>query len=175
MSTDGGHVAGLAATPIKGMRISEHREIALELSGMRDNRRFFLIDARGRMVNGKRLGSLAAVVCDYEDAERRLTLTFPDGVVVSGRISLAPSLSARFLSLVIGVKPVVGPWSAALSEYAGQSLTLVEADPRRGAVDRGPDGSVSLISRASLAKLAVVSGESATRLSRCAATWGDAW
>jgi len=48
---------------------------------------------------------------------------------------------------------VIGPWSDALSSFTGQSLRLVRADPELGGVDRGPAGSVSLISRASIERL----------------------
>ena len=53
-----------------------------------------------------------------------------------------------------------GPFSAALSEHVGEPLRLVEAVEPGGAVDRGEAGVASLISRASLARLAEVAGES---------------
>ena len=49
---------------------------------------------------------------------------------------------------------VEGPWSEALSQVCGRPLRLVEAERRAGSVDRGAAGAVSLISRASLARLA---------------------
>jgi uncharacterized protein YcbX len=53
---------------------------------------------------------------------------------------------------------VAGPWSEAMSAFAGRSLRLVEAGRPEGAVDRGGVGTVSLISRASLDRLAAVAG-----------------
>jgi len=53
---------------------------------------------------------------------------------------------------------VEGPWSEALSNWAGRPLRLVQSAPG-AAVDRGR-GHVSLISRASLAELARAAGES---------------
>jgi uncharacterized protein len=53
---------------------------------------------------------------------------------------------------------VAGPWSQALSDYTGVELRLVQADPERGGVDRGPAGAVSLISAASVARLEAVAG-----------------
>jgi uncharacterized protein YcbX len=44
------------------------------------------------------------------------------------------------------VRPVLGPFSEALSELAGRSLRLVRA--QSGAVDRGRGGAVSLVSTA---------------------------
>src|SRR5436305_251563 len=49
-------VTALAVTPVKGTRIQRVERIELERSGARGNRRFFVIDRRGRMVNAKLLG-----------------------------------------------------------------------------------------------------------------------
>ncbi|MBV8997803.1 MAG: MOSC domain-containing protein, partial [Solirubrobacterales bacterium] len=65
----------------------------------------------------------------------------------------------RFFSATAQGRLVEGPWSEALSQVGGRPLRLVEANGAGGGVDRGPDGSVSLISRASLARLAEVAGE----------------
>jgi uncharacterized protein YcbX len=54
---------------------------------------------------------------------------------------------------------VLGPWSEALSEYVSSPLWLVESVDG-GAVDRRGEGAASLISRASLARLAEAGGES---------------
>jgi uncharacterized protein YcbX len=55
---------------------------------------------------------------------------------------------------------VVGPWEAAISEFAGRPLTLLWADTH--AVDRGyRGGTVSVVSRGSLAKLAEEAGTDA--------------
>jgi len=53
---------------------------------------------------------------------------------------------------------VEGPWSEAISSFAGRSLRLVEADGDGAAVDRGGAGTVTLISRASLDRLAAEAG-----------------
>jgi uncharacterized protein YcbX len=50
-----------------------------------------------------------------------------------------------------------GPFSQALSDYADRPLELVEA--RASAIDRGSQGVASLISRASLARLAQENGD----------------
>lgn len=152
-------VAGLAISPVKGTRLHAVDELRLECYGVRGNRRFYLIDERARMINGKQLGELNAIVADYSCAERRLTLTFLDGRVVEGVVALGASVATRFYSGSLAGRLVDGPWSAALSEYAGQPLRLVDAGDG-GAVDRGASGAVSLISRASLARLATVAGQS---------------
>ena len=48
-------VSGLSITPVKGTRLHEVHEIDLTGDGAREDRRFFVIDDRGKMVNGKLL------------------------------------------------------------------------------------------------------------------------
>ncbi len=149
----GVRVVALAIAPVKGLRLLARDEILLARDGVREDRRFYLVDARERMVNAKALGELEAVVPDYDDGVRRLALTFPDGAVVDGTVEHGPPLSARFYSRTrTGDRLVAGPWSEALSAYAGRSLRLVEASDG-GAVDRGRAGAASLVSRASLRRL----------------------
>ena len=147
-------VAGLAVTAVKAMRLRDVDRIELGHEGVRENRRFYLIDARDRMINGKIVGELQSVVADYSDPERRLRLEFPDGRIVEDEITLGDRITTSFFSQSTVGSLVEGPWEAALSEHFGRSLRLVEAGDRGTAVDRGGFGAASLISRASLARLA---------------------
>jgi uncharacterized protein YcbX len=158
MSHAGITVTALATTAIKGLRMRRRDELRLDRDGAREDRRFFVADERGRMVNGKQLGELCTVIADYSEAERALTLLFPDGRGVSGAVELGPQTAVGFFSESIRAAPVLGPFGEALSAHAGQPLRLMEPDREGGAVDRGARGTVSLISRASLAALAEVAG-----------------
>ncbi len=149
-----GRVAAIVIAPVKGLRAIAREEVLLGPFGVRENRRFFLIDAAGRMINAKRLGSLQAVVADYADAERTLALRFPDGSSVDGELRAGERIAARFFSRTVAAIEVEGPWSSALSEHAGEPLRLVESVADWGAVDRGRDGAVSLVSAASIARVA---------------------
>lgn len=149
-------VTGLALTPVKGTRLRSVEEIELRSDGAAGNRRFFVIDERDRMVSGKALGDLCSVIADYDDAGDRLSLTFPDGSVVDAAVQTDGSLPVRFYSHTLEGQIVVGPWSDALSEHASKRLRLVRGP---AAVDRGRAGAASLISRASLARLAEAAGE----------------
>jgi hypothetical protein len=147
-------VAALGITAVKGTRLKSVDCIRLDRDGVRENRRFYVIDGRDRLVNGKVNGELTAVVADYADAARRLTLTLPDGRVLEDVIRLGEPVATRFFSGVVVGRLVQGALSARLSEFAGQPVRLVEAPDIGGAVDRrGRGGHVSLMSRASLARL----------------------
>jgi uncharacterized protein YcbX len=151
-------VAGLATTVVKGMRLRTVPEVELGPTGARGDRLFYVIDERDRMVNGKQIGELCTVLADYSASERTLTLTFPGGGSVTGVVTPGRVLSTRMYSRLDETRLVEGPWSAALSDYIGQPLRLVHTD--RG-VDRGRRGGASLISRASIARLAQAAGEAA--------------
>ena len=90
---------------------------------------------------------------DFDVDAGRLTMILPDGSEISDVVRLDGELETRFFSGRPIARLVVGPWSQALSDFAGAELRLVQADPERGGVDRGPAGSVSLISTASVARL----------------------
>lgn len=150
-------VTGLAITPVKGTRLHTVDRVDLSVDGVRENRRFYVIDERDRMINSKMVGALQTVIADYSDADRRLKLTFPDGRMVEGEVRIGGPVNTRFFSLEKTARLVQGPWSDVLSEHLGRPLRLVEGAEESG-VDRGADGAVSLISRASLARLASAAG-----------------
>lgn len=151
-------VSGLMIAPVKGMRLQAVERVSLELSGVRENRRFFWIDGRDRMVNGKVLGELQSVTADYIESARRLKLGFPDGSSVEGEVHPGAPITTRFFSRTAEARLVEGPWSEAVSAFVGRPLRLVEA-AEEGGVDRGAGATASLISRASLARLAQVAGQ----------------
>jgi MOSC domain-containing protein len=151
-------VTGLAVAAIKGTRLRAVDRIELEPAGARGNRAFFVIDERGRMVSGKQLGALQSVIADYSPEDRRLELMFPDGSALDGTVYEGEPVSVRFFSHTLKSRLVPGLWSQALSDHAGQPLRLVHGP---GAVDRGTAGAASLISRASLERLAEAAGRDA--------------
>lgn len=146
-------VTALSITPVKGTRLQNVDRIRLDEHGVRENRRFFLVDARGEMVNATDLGALNSIVSGYSDPDRRLTLSFPNGRVLEDEVRLGEEVLTDFYREPKPARLVLGDWSDAISEHAGASLRLVEAGAE-GAVDRGTEGAVTLISRGSLERLA---------------------
>lgn len=146
-------VSGLSCTAVKGTRLREFEQLDLDLTGARGDRRFYVVDARDRMRNGKQIGPLQQVVADFAEETGSLELRFPDRPPVVAEVALGPPIHARFFSRERDDRLVLGPWSRALSEFTGQELRLVATD---SAVDRGTRGGASLVSRASLARLAEI-------------------
>ena len=150
-------VAALQTTPVKGLRVVARDSIELAETGVADDRRFYLVDERGRMVNGKQLGALNAVVATV--GEDGLELTFPDGTRVFGPVVLADeTLDTTFFSRPTPARELLGDFGAALSAHVGRSVRVVEGLHRK-ALDRGRGGAASFISRASLQALERLAGE----------------
>ena len=157
-SDGGGRVASIRIAPVKGLRVLERESVEVGPGGVREDRRFLVVDADGRMANGKRFGSLQAIGVDYSDARRELTLEIPGRGTVSEPVELGDRVAVRFFSSTIATTEVLGPWSQALSDYTGAALRLVEAEPAQGAVDRRHGGAVSLIASESVRRVGAAAG-----------------
>lgn len=149
-------MAALQTTPVKGLRVVGREAIELTAAGVPDDRRFYLVDERGRMVNGKQLGALNEVVAMLEDD--RLVLAFPGGGRVAGPLTFADEpLATTFLSRPAPARELLGDFGAALSDHLGRPVRVVEGVHRK-ALDRGRGGAASFISRASLRALERIAG-----------------
>lgn len=149
-------VTALAVTPVKALRLHTVDAVELVADGARDDRRFCVIDQRGRMLNGKMHGSLQRVVGSFDPVAGELGLRFPDGSDVRAPVAHGEALEISFFSQACAARLLDGPWAVALSDHLGRAVRLVE--PER-AVDRGRAGGVSVISQASLDRLAREAGE----------------
>src|SRR5207248_3603551 len=112
-----------------------------------------LIDDQNEMVNSLRLGGLQTAVFSYSDEERTLRLELPDGQVLEQQVALGGEVTTNFYGDAKSARIVEGPWSEVLSSLVDKPLRLVEAG-EEGAVDRGPRAAVTVISQASLDRLA---------------------
>jgi uncharacterized protein YcbX len=145
-------VARISIAPVKALHVVNPDEVELGHGGVAGDRRFWLVDAAGRLVNDKRYPQLLRVHADWDEAGRRLGLEFPDGRCVEGIVELGGPVEATMYERPHPSRAVVGPWEEALSEYAGVPLTLLWSEG--GAVDRGVGGgAVTVVSRGSLERL----------------------
>jgi uncharacterized protein len=155
-----GAVAWIAHTPVKGLRLQHRDEAQLTEAGIPGDRAFFIVDERGAMVSATRIGPLVSVVADHDAEAGTLALRFPDGAEVAGRVDLGEREPVRFGGLNMSASPVLGDFSAALSEHCGNGrLRLFASPPERGGLDRGRIGAVTLLSVASLERLREQAGE----------------
>ena len=152
-------VCWIAYTPVKGLRLRHRQQAPLTADGVPGDRWFFLVDERRRMVSATRLGALVAVVGDYDERVGALALEFPDGHRVAAPVALGEVEEVCFHGLGLDARPVLGPFSEALSEHCGVHLRMFASPRERPGVDRGRDGAVTLLSLASLERLRAAAGE----------------
>ena len=98
------------------------------------------------------------VVSEADRDGRVLALRFPDGTVVAGEVEPGEPVETGFFGRPVQGHLVDGPWSQALSDFAGASLRLIRTDEPGAGSDRGARGTVSLVSAASLERLAAEAG-----------------
>jgi uncharacterized protein len=153
-----GRVARICIAPVKSLRVVNPDEVELTHAGVVGDRRFWLVDRNGRLVNGKGHPELMRVQPQWDEASRRLALFFPDGSVVEGEVEPGELFEAELYRTPHPSRAVPGPWQEALSEFVGEPLTLLWSEG--GAQDRGNDrgGWATLISRGSLDRLRTEAG-----------------
>jgi uncharacterized protein YcbX len=151
-----GRVARICIAPVKALHVVSPDEVELTPAGVVGDRRFWLVDAAGRLVNDKRHPDLLRVHAEWDERTRRLALDFPAGRV-EGTVEPGDPVQATLYSRPHPSRTVPGPWQEALSEFVGEPLTLLWSET--GAVDRGVGGgAATLVSRASLERLGEEAG-----------------
>jgi MOSC domain-containing protein len=151
-----GRLAWIAIAPVKSMALVQLDRAVVDRTGIAGDRAFAVVDAENRLVNGKRIGILARIRPAY-DPGGRLALAFPDGRRVTGDVVRGELTEASFFGRPRPVRPVEGPWSEALTEWAGLPLRLVALDAPGSGPDRGP--TTTLLSTAALGSLALAGGD----------------
>lgn len=145
-------ITALQTTPVKGAMLDHPATIEIGPHGVATNRRFFLIDDRGLMFNGKRNGRLARVQAAYDPESGRLSLELPGGETVTGvPTPVGAPIETSFYGRPVAGHAVAGPFSQALSGYLDQPVRLLASDRPGDAIDVHP---VTIISSASIAALA---------------------
>ena len=145
-------VARFSITPVKSLGLLHPIEVQLAREGIPGNRLFYLVDASGRLFTDAQHGPLVRVAATYDAATGRLALRFPDGSTVDGEASaVGESIETGFWGRVVPGHLLDGPWSAALSAFAGTSLRLARCD-RPG--DGNDVHSLTLVSVESVDELA---------------------
>ena len=149
-------VSRLAVAPVKGLALMHPEAVEVTPTGVPEDRRFYLVDERGRLVSGTRDGPLFTVRAATDADGSRLSLTFADGREVAGEVELGAPATTMFFGRPVEGRVVIGPWSDALSDLLARNVRLLRANDPGGGVDAYP---VSLLSEASLEELARRSGE----------------
>jgi uncharacterized protein YcbX len=148
-------ITRLRWTPFKSLALHDAEALELGLTGVADDRRFFLIDKANRIVNGNRFGSLATVRADWDGAT--LTLRLLDGSICAAEPQRGEVIEVDWeLGYRVPAHLIEGPWAGPLEDIVGRPVRVVETLAARPAWSQHP---VSLIGRASIDALGGVFGD----------------
>lgn len=142
------HVVRFSIAPVRSLGLEHPLEIELTEHGVLEDRRFYLIDLRGRLVDRLVVPSLVQVRAHTNPEATGLRLSFPDGRVVEDEVRLADAVETPIHGRV-GIGHVLdGPWAEPLSQFAGMPLRIVRTDRPGGTRTKHPatlltDGSVA--------------------------------
>jgi len=157
-------VAALTIAPVKALSSVRRHEVMLERDGVAEDRRMLILGPDDSVVTQRRHPSLTAVVPDLDLARRSLRLTFPDGTVATSELRpTGDPLHATLFGKARSGRLVAATVSEALSEYVGEHVRLVLADPVGVGWDEGP---VSLVSTSSIMAVGAPTGDACSAADR---------
>ncbi len=143
-------VARLSIAPVKSLGLLHPTSVFLTERGVAEDRRFYLVDATGRLMDRLVIGSLVRIGAWTDRDGTTLRLTFPDGHVVEDDVeTLDPIVTMMYGRRSVG-HVVGGPFAAALSAFAGRDIRLARTDEPGGTRDHHP---ATLVSDGSLDQL----------------------
>jgi uncharacterized protein YcbX len=156
-------VSRLSIAPVRALGLQHPESIDVTFSGVITDRRFYLVDEHGHILDRLRAGSLVQVTSETNAAATWLRMTFPDGRVIEGDVRLDEPVQTHIYGREAFGHVVGGPWAAALEPYAhGRPLLLVRCDKPAGTrikLDEDhPRNVASLVSDGSLRELAAQLG-----------------
>jgi uncharacterized protein YcbX len=122
-------IARINVTPVKSLALEHPEEVRVDRIGVPENRLFYLVDGSGGLFSGKGFGPVQTVRPSYDAARERLSLTFPDGLVVEGdAAAFAEPLITDFHGRPVRGHVVPGPWAQVLSSFVGFTVRLARCD-----------------------------------------------
>jgi uncharacterized protein YcbX len=144
----------ISVTPVKCFALSHPDSIQLRPEGVIENRRFLLVDAEDKRVRSSLNAWPMVVRADYDPAQERLSIVFPDRTVEGDALGSGDPIEVDFHSGTAWCRVVEGGWNERLSRLAGKPIRLMRPE-QHGHTQAAP---VTLISQASVDRLAQQAG-----------------
>ena len=148
-------IGAIYTAAVKSLALQQRESVSVGPSGIAEDRRFHLIDGRGRLLTQRQRPQLALVSSAYDAENDHLTMTFPDGLELSGRLELGGPVRTPVWGRLVSGQVVVGDWSDALSSLCRGPVRLVKPDDVGLSFDEYP---ISLLSQASIDLLSQKTG-----------------
>ena len=141
--------------PVKSLGLSHPTTVNIGKSGIVEDRRFHVIDDRGRLMTQRQIARMVQVKADYRLQPETLTLAFPDGSMVEGTPDTEDGVSTFIFGRMVKGNVVSGDFNEALSAFSGADLRLIKSEEPGQAQDAYP---ISILSQGSLDQLASQAG-----------------
>jgi MOSC domain-containing protein len=149
----------ISVTPLKSTALHHLERVVLGPGGVAENRRFFMIDAVGRLLAATRHPGVFGIEATYDAAAERLALAFSGGARVEGSaVATGAAVTVDFWGRPTAGRLVEGEIVAARAAFVGEPVRLVRATTDGGGCDDHP---VTLVSSASIRELARQAGRDA--------------
>jgi uncharacterized protein YcbX len=146
-------VTRLSIAPVRSLGLSHPPSVDLTDHGVVEDRRVYLVDTAGRLVDRLVSGPLVRVHAWTDPGATRLRLDFPDGTVVEDEVRLGEPIETSLHGRTAVGHLALGPWAEAMTPYAGRPVRIVRCD-RPAGTRRGTTNSVSLVGDGSMRRLA---------------------
>jgi uncharacterized protein YcbX len=148
-------VSRLNIAPVRSLGLESRDVIELTEFGVAEDRRFYVIDDGGRLVDQLTAGQMVRVAAWTDTDATVLRLTFPDGSVVEGEVRLDGPVETYVHGRTAVGHVVEGPWGAAMTTYLGRPVRIVRCDRIGGTRTQHP---ATLVTDGSLDALGAVLG-----------------
>ncbi len=148
-------VARLNIAPVRSLGLESREEVDLTELGVAEDRRFYVIDDGGRLVDQLIAAEMVQVAAWTDPDATELRLTFPDGTVVADTVSLGEAVETHVHGRTAVGHIAEGPWAAALGAFVGRPVRIVRCDQVGGTRSKHP---ATLVSDGSLDALGAVLG-----------------
>ncbi|MBI3745034.1 MAG: MOSC domain-containing protein [Chloroflexi bacterium] len=141
--------------PVRSLGLQHPAEVELTPTGVLEDRRFYLVDDTGRLVDRLVVGALVQVAAATDPWGETLRLEFPDGTVADGPVRLGEAVETTLHGRTAVGHVVIGPWAGALEAIAGRRVRVIRTDRPGGTRIAN---AASLVSQGSLDELARQAG-----------------
>ena len=148
-------ISAIYTAAVKSLALQQRQSVSVGPSGIAEDRRFHLVDGRGGLLTQRQRPRLARAFSAYDAESESLTLAFPDGLELSGRVELGEPVRTQVWGRLVSGRVATGEWNEALSRFCGGPVRLVKTDDAGLSFDEYP---ISLLSQASIDLLSQKTG-----------------
>ena len=148
-------VSSIYTSAVKSLALQQRESVSVGPSGIAEDRRFHLVDGRGGLLTQRQRPQLARVLSHYDTETEHLTMTFPDGLKLSGQVELGEPVRTPVWGRLVSGQVAAGEWNEALSRFCGGPVRLVKTGDAGLSFDEYP---ISLLSQASIDLLSQKTG-----------------